>query len=986
MRKIALLLLTLLICISAFSSCKLLNRGDKNNGGDGASDGENIEGVVWSPDVTLGIVSEAGVEWGAYDFYSEIYELTGQLPQFVGEDSSPYYHEFVFGNTKREISEKAYKRLDRSLTGITGEIGWLIYSDGNSVAIAFNAPYGMKAAIEYIYSEFMTQETLALKSGVVASDVFTLEDYAAEYREEKRTEYFNELEGEIGEEITDEIRKLFALYSDDVYVWLANLYDPEIGGFYYSNSGRDNTGYLPDIESTVQALNHLRTGGMFAERGGDYATALPEEMREQLLAFAKGLQSPVDGFFYHPQWGENIIAARRGRDLGWATDLIQQLGSKPLYNTPGGVKGELGTPPGVQPVSSLTGRLGSSAAVAASKVIATASNLPAYLQSLDSWKIYIDSLNLPNDSYVAGNTLAAQHNEIKAAGQEYIDYLISYLNATQIPELGLWEAIPEGKDTDHDPEDGVNYANVNGLMKIASVYNYYKVPVPNLENALRSCIKVALYPNDEGDAHVCCTYNPWVIMSIVLNGAKISEGEERVEELRAIILENAADLVAATRDKLIPHVREDGCFSYFEKTLSHTSQKALVACASVVESDVNATAICTTGIVSNMCSAFGIEKIPFYYDPDCEYFLSIINDLGKIEKNPAEPVETVTFDDADGADKEYGVVTEPDTSMYIKVNDKTIDGVTYKYTAADMVADPIPSKKNDLALKLNTYTFKNADGTSDLATAATSVYTSITNNYVVGNTYSFSADFMVTEANDGCFMQMFFTRSVEDPSHSFGLNFNAYTKNGVKYVKVGDGYDGPDGDRDGNLISDIPLGEWFSFRADVYKIYDEVEDGATGKTLNIIAKLYLNGEFVGTSEASYTSSANPTVVSEKTIGAIILSMYRFNPCEVYVDNVHAEKLDKQYEETVLPPEEAPAFVASPTGTRGEGAYYTKYQAGETLGKSYDYNNGEKKPSLSNNMDAALYIAGIPTEETAAPSDPYLFFYRTGGTGIHEAIT
>ena len=967
-KKIIAFLVCIILCISALSSCKLFARGDKDKG-----DGGEVSGVIWSPEITLGMVNEAGLEWGANEFFNSIVDLTGNVPQFVSEDAEALDHEFVFGNTKRPISAAAYKRLDRAMTGTTGEIGWLIYSDGNSVSVAFNAPYGMKAALEYISENFMNKETLVLSRGVVASDVFMIDEYAAEYRQQKRNEYFAKLEGEIGAEITNEIRKLFALYSDDIYVWLANLYDPEIGGFYYSNSGRDNMGYLPDIESTVQALSHLTTGGMFAERGGSYATALPEEIKGQLLNFAIGLQSPVDGFFYHPQWGENIIAARRGRDLGWATQLIEALGGKPLYNTPGGVKGSLGAPSGAEAVSNLTGRLSESSVTSVSKVVPVSSTLPAYLQSLEAWAIYIDSLNLPNDSYVAGNTLAAQHNEIKAAGQEYIDYLIDYLNATQIPDLGLWEEIKPGKDTDCDPNDRLNYANVNGLMKIASVYNYCNVPVPNLENALRSCIKVALYPNDEGDAHVCCTYNPWVIMSIVLNGAEKSEGVERKEELRAIILESAPELIAATVDKLIPHVRQDGCFSYFEKTLSHASQKALVACATTVESDVNATCICSTGIMSNMCSALGIEKIPLYYDPDCEYFLTIMNNLGAIEKNPAEPVETVTFDSVD-ADKSNGVIEEPDLSMTVKVPDKTLSGAKYKYAAADIVDDPFPAKKSDKALKINNYVYKKSDGTNDYAAGAMGLYTGITNNYIVGNTYSFEADYLVSYADNGCFMQMFITRSVEDPSHSFGLNFNTYTKGDKQYIKISDGYDGPDGEREGNLASDIPVGEWFKFRVEMYKIYHELEDGATGKTLDIIAKLYVNGEFVGTSEASVTSSANPTVVSEKSVGAVILSMYRFNNSEVYIDNVRAEKHDSVYKETVLPPDPAPEFVATPDGDRGEGAYYNKLIAGEITGKTYDYASGGKKPSLSNGLEGNTFIAGMDAEE--AVRDAYLFFYRT----------
>ena len=974
------LLLCAVVALSLFS-CKV--KGNDNNGG-GSNGGNIVEeaNTIWSPSITLGIVLEQGFEYPDA-FFNKVSELTGKVPVLLSENSDPYAHEFVFGNTSRKISQSAYRMLEREVSGRTGEIAWLIYSNGSSVGVAYNSALGMEFAIEYINENFMSNGVLKIPAGVVASDVFDIADYAAEYREAEREKHFQRVEAELGREITNEIRKLYSLYTDDVYVWLANLYDPEIGGFYFSNSGRDNEGYLPDIESTVQALSHLASGGMFVEYGSSYAKGVTDEMREQLVNFAKSLQSPVDGFFYHPQWGTDIIAARRGRDLGWASQMLEAFGEKPLYNTPGGMKGSLGDPPGAEPVSLLTGRLGTSSVVAASKVVATAAS-PSYLRSLEAWAAYIDSLNLPNDSYAAGNTLAAQHNEIKAAGQEYVDYLINYLNETQIPELGLWEEIKPGKDTDADPTDRVNYANVNGLMKIASVYQYYNVPVPNLENALRSCIKVALYPNDEGDAHVCCTYNPWVIMSIVLNGAKQSEGDERVAELRAIIMENAAELIAATFDKLVPHVREDGCFSYFEQTTCNASQKALVACATTVESDVNATAICTTGISGNMFSALGIKKVPLYYAPDRDHFYSIINELEGVVKNEAVPVETITFDGIYEGDVEYGTVLDPDPSIAVKMNDKTLLGNVYKYNAAKVVADPLTGSTKDKALMIANYTYKNADGTNDISKTAMSFYTTITNSQVVGNMYSFSADYLVESAANGYFMQLYFTRSTNDPSHSFGLNFQTYTKSGQQYIRISDGYDGPDGVRDANLVSDIPVGEWFNLKLDLYKVYEESADGATGKTLTIIVKIYLNGEFVGTSEASYTSSSNPTIVAEKVIRSICIATYRFTDSVVYMDNIRAEKFDKQYEETLLPPEPAPEFVASPEGERGEGAYYNGFKGGELLGITYDYNNGEKKPMLSMDSEAKTYIAGLPEDGT--DGDGYVFFYRTGGSSNHEYTT
>ena len=68
---------------------------------------------------------------------------------------------------------------------------------------------------------------------------------------------------------------LLDLYGDEMYRWLARLYDPKIGGFYYSNSARDYEGFLPDVESTAQALYAMGNNGLFERFGGSLRDALP---------------------------------------------------------------------------------------------------------------------------------------------------------------------------------------------------------------------------------------------------------------------------------------------------------------------------------------------------------------------------------------------------------------------------------------------------------------------------------------------------------------------------------------------------------------------------------------------------------------------------------------------------------------------------------------------------------------------------------------
>ena len=56
-----------------------------------------------------------------------------------------------------------------------------------------------------------------------------------------------------GKDFVKSVQDLYSIYNHDVVEWLAGIYDNKSGGFYYSNSARDNDGFLPDIESTNQA-------------------------------------------------------------------------------------------------------------------------------------------------------------------------------------------------------------------------------------------------------------------------------------------------------------------------------------------------------------------------------------------------------------------------------------------------------------------------------------------------------------------------------------------------------------------------------------------------------------------------------------------------------------------------------------------------------------------------------------------------------------
>ena len=146
-----------------------------------------------------------------------------------------------------------------------------------------------------------------------------------------------------GKDITEALKEMHALITrGDVVSWFANLYDPVTGGFYYSNSARDNDGFLPDLESTRQVMSFFLGSGMADKFGGDIKSALPEWISDGFVKFVKKMQD-VNGYFYHPQWSKEETDAhlpRLGRDLDWAVNLLGMCGAKPTYDTPNGIKGD----------------------------------------------------------------------------------------------------------------------------------------------------------------------------------------------------------------------------------------------------------------------------------------------------------------------------------------------------------------------------------------------------------------------------------------------------------------------------------------------------------------------------------------------------------------------------------------------------------------------------------------------------------------------
>ena len=187
------------------------------------------------------------------------------------------------------------------------------------------------------------------------------------------------------------------LFSENIYLWIANLYDPETSALYFSISGRDSYGYLPDIETVAQGYGVLSTLGL----GGNTAV-LNAEQKANLTAWIQTLQSNRDGYYYHPHWGVSIGNSRLSRDLGNSSssysasgNLAYRLFDDANYRLSGGTTGSMGTTTPSTYDNNLTGQLRRSVASAVSKVILASENhnssMPVHLRSEENLVTYVNS-------------------------------------------------------------------------------------------------------------------------------------------------------------------------------------------------------------------------------------------------------------------------------------------------------------------------------------------------------------------------------------------------------------------------------------------------------------------------------------------------------------------------------------------------------------------------------------------------------------------
>ena len=316
--------------------------------------------------------------------------------------------------------------------------------------------------------------------------------------------------------------------------WLAGLYDKDSGGFYFSESARDNEGFGPDIESVVQTISTLQRLGVIGK--------IPEWYRLEAIEFLQSRQDPDDGYFYDPQFKATANQAKKERNTGFANACLRSdLGSAPLYKLPWERRG-------VKEAVLM--------AAPEEERYKTRENFLAWLN-----EIYATSIN----SYYWGSDVASAANMIKAYGRT--GDLIEWLKEKQNPKTGMWEDTPSA--------DGIN-----GVLKISGFFNKNTEPYPNADAFIENCISIS---KTYVPRHASEAWNPLGALKAV----KESYGDSLDYKLNGKIKNALPKIIQNIASSMDLFLMPDGGYGYTQYGSSSYSNDVLVSLG-VREGDANA--------------------------------------------------------------------------------------------------------------------------------------------------------------------------------------------------------------------------------------------------------------------------------------------------------------------------------------------------------------------------------------------------------------
>ncbi len=390
-----------------------------------------------------------------------------------------------------------------------------------------------------------------------------------------------------GDDIVEAMKELYGVFDSGIVEWMASLYDPEHGAWYYSKSAQATDGYLPNAESTLGATGYLVEMG--ATDGRPVDEVLPEWLKKKIGAFIYNLQDH-DGYFYHPQWGKDISHLKKSRDLGTCKRLLRTMGNiEPKYPIPTDLK------------------KGDEYDI---------SQAPERFRSVENYMKYLNGLDFVNRGYNCGSEMSSQVGEVESYGKmlgvDLMAITLDHISSFEREDTGLW----------HTEK---TYYATNGMQKISKMYNWFNRKIPYVYKALDSTMEIIMKDDPVGAS--VDVYNPWhavgSLVQNIKNVYKVSESE--FADIIDKVYTWAPAAIRKSAEKMKVFKKPDGGMSYLVETSCPTDQRAPAAVSGSVEGDVNGTG-CATAIIPSIYNGLDLNeyKVPLYTRADWEKFMSIV--------------------------------------------------------------------------------------------------------------------------------------------------------------------------------------------------------------------------------------------------------------------------------------------------------------------------------------------------------------------------
>ena len=534
--------------------------------------------------------------------------------------------DIFLGNTDDAISAAASVLLDKALSTEDGKVGYAIYAEGGKIAAVWSDFRLEEAAISHL-AENMGD----ISDGYLALKAFDLMEYLTERAERVKGERWAALEAAIGPKygpgIVKELKALYELFPDSLVTWLANLYEPNKGGWYWSNSARDYMRYLPSLEETYEAMGFIESSGMCEMFDNDWTKAMPDFVKDKIADFFLGMQDE-DTFFYNVQWPkeyifENGCQPRITRDIGTAERVLRRLGVEPKYKK---------TAP---PQPKIEKKAEEEKKKEKPRMLAqyeSAENFKEYLEGLEA---NIMSQPTPErrayQFYYYGNLFQSTTRYVNA-NPELRQLLIDFLEKHQNPETGMWSEV-------------VCFNATNGLHKIASVANAIGYPMKYIDKMVDTTMKIiASSPEDNPANGGVDIYNAWscfpyIYYNILHFGSGTEEERrKRKEEIKTRVLASAAETIRIGCRQMYAFRREDGAYSYGRFGCVAKAQGCPIAVFGIgPESDINGNGIAALALKQHIFMALELQEyeVPLYTERERAIFMNEIERIrrdGQVEK------------------------------------------------------------------------------------------------------------------------------------------------------------------------------------------------------------------------------------------------------------------------------------------------------------------------------------------------------------------